>query len=97
VTLAILNPEGQLEDYGQLRNIPVSAGTNIIPRSVSLSAAAPYGRSYIRAYFTTTPSPSYRFSGRITLNEWDVRGRAYFTNVPENARDIAQTYLDVTP
>ena len=97
VTLAILNPEGVLQDYGTLRNIPVTAGQNTIPRTVGLSAATPYGRSYIRAYFTTTPSPTYRFEGRITPADWDVRGRVYFSNVPENARDVAETYLNVAP
>lgn len=93
VTLAIFNPDGDVYDE-RLRNIPVEAGTNVIPREVRLTAAAPRGRSYVRAYFTPAPG-TVSFSGRYTRESWDARTRVYLGSYPETARDVADTYLDV--
>lgn len=94
VTLVIWNPEGRLDSGSQLQNIPVDVGTNYIPRSVRLSAAPPTGRSYIRAYFTGAPV-NYSWSGSVTLDTWNSRGTLYFRDVPQAARDIAETTLVV--
>lgn len=94
VTLVIWNPDGRLDSGSQLANIPVDVGTNYIPRSVNLSAAPPTGRSYVRAYFTSAPS-SYSWSGSVTLDAWNTRGTIFYHDVPQTARDIAQTSLYV--
>ena len=94
VTLVIWNPDGRLDSGSQLANIPVDVGTNYIPRSINLSAAPPAGRSYVRAYFTSAPS-SYTWSGSVTLDAWNSRGTIFYHDVPQSARDIAQTSLYV--
>jgi hypothetical protein len=95
VTLAIYDPEAGGDNYAEFTNVPVDAGTNIIPRANTVRWNSPSGRVYARAYFTTTPGPSNVVVGRLSRNQVNSRTQAYFDPFGEDIRDVAETYLRV--
>jgi hypothetical protein len=95
VTLAIYDPEASGTNYVEFTNVPVDAGTNIIPRSYTVQSDTPSNRFYARAYFTTTPGPSNLIQGRFSAGQVNTRTQAYFDPFGEDTRDVAETYLRV--
>ena len=98
VTLAFYNPNDpscRSPNYVEITNIPVEAGTNIVPRNTNLSASAPAGTTFVRAYFHTSAGPSGVFQDCYNQSGFNGRTRSYLGNYPENARDVAETYLVV--
>jgi Prokaryotic membrane lipoprotein lipid attachment site len=95
VTLAIYDPEASGTNYVEFVNVPVDAGTNIIPRSYTVQSDTPSSRFYARAYFTTTPGPSNLIQGRFSRGQVNSRTQSYFDPFGEDTRDVAETYLRV--
>jgi hypothetical protein len=95
VTLAIYDPEASGTNYVEFTNVPVDAGTNIIPRSYTVQSDTPSNRFYARAYFTTTPGPSNLIQGRFSSGQVNARTQSYFDPFGEDTRDVAETYLRV--
>jgi hypothetical protein len=95
VTLAIYDPEASGTNYVEFTNVPVDAGTNIIPRSYTVQSDSASNRFYARAYFTTTPGPSNLIQGRFSGAQVNARTQSYFDPFGEDTRDVAETYLRV--
>jgi hypothetical protein len=99
VTLAVYDPEARCgngsNNYVEFTNVPVDAGTNVIPRQTPLSSDSPSSRFYARAYFTTTPGPSSLIQGCFDRAQVNSRTQAYFDPFGEDTRDVAETYLRV--
>lgn len=92
ITLVIYDPEGTVQLLG---SEPVSAGVNIVPTRYALIAGAPHGRSFIRAFFSSTPRV-YDYQGRgYSTSVWDRDTAQFLRSLPEDSRDVRQTYLDV--
>ena len=98
VTLAFFNPNDpscRSPNYVEISNIPVEAGVNIIPRATNLGAAGPAGTTFVRAYFHGIAGPSGVFQDCYGQPAFNSRSRSYLSTYPENARDVAETYLVV--
>ncbi len=99
VTLAVYDPEARCgngsNNYVEFVNVPVDAGTNVIPRQTPLSSDTPSSRFYARAYFTTTPGPSRLIQGCFNRAQVNSRTQSYFDPFGEDTRDVAETYLQV--
>lgn len=92
ITLVIYDNDGTVDVLG---SEPVSPGVNILPTRSALIAGAPRGRSYIRAFFSSRPQV-YDYTGRgYTLSAWDARTGDFLRSLPEDSRDVRQTYIDV--
>jgi hypothetical protein len=92
ITLVIYDPDGTVQLLG---SEPVSAGLNTLPIRYAFVAGAPRGRSYIRAFFSSTPRV-YDYTGRgYTTSVWDQNTQQYLRSLPEDSRDVRETYIDV--
>ena len=91
VTLSALDPDGAF--YTFARNIYVRAGENVIrgPSSnLRFFTTGPYGRHYVRAAFTSSPSREVVVSSRRGVDAWNRSIDAQVRDA--NVRDVAQTF-----
>jgi Domain of unknown function (DUF4384) len=92
ITMAIYDNTGTVNVLG---SEAVSAGTNTLPIRYAFVAGPPSGRSYVRAFFSSTPRV-YDYAGRgYTTSVWDQNTQRFLQSLPEDSRDVRETYVDV--
>lgn len=95
ITLVNYNPDGSVD---VLASQAVSAGTQTLPAPGSgftYTVGPPYGRNYVRMFFSSRPLV-YGYQGRgFTTTVWDDNTQQFLRSLPEDSRDVRETYFDV--